>query len=139
MSSAAEDIFHESLAMVNRAIAKVHPGVSLQDMLAFGEFEQVVYMIWVASRIYFFDFYLPKRREDLLEELLHLNPVFAGKSEGIFDREEVIALVKMLADPISTALSSLRQGQTAIRGNLFEYILIPFGRLPEDVAVVVGA
>ncbi len=123
MSSTAESIFQESLAMVNQAIARIHPGTSLQDVLEAGEFEQAVYMIWVASRLYFFDLYLPKRREELLQELLRLNPMFSEKKEGTFTRQEVIALVTLLAEPISSALSSLRQGQTSIRGNLFEYII----------------
>lgn len=123
MTSAAKAIFEESVAMVDRAIAKVHPGTSIGDILRTGEFEQAVYMMWVASRLYFFDIYLPSRREDLLTRILQLNPVFASKTQGTFTREEVIALVKSLAEPVSSALSNLRQGQTAIRGNLFEYIL----------------
>ncbi len=123
MSSAAEDIFKKSLAMVNKAIAAVHPGISVQEVLAAGEFEQAVYMIWVASRLYFFDAYLPKRQEELMVKLLQLNPLFAEKKEGTFTRDEVIALVKLLAGPISRHLSGLRQGQTSTRGSLFEHIV----------------
>jgi len=109
--------------MVNQAIAAVHPGISVQEVLAAGEFEQAVYMIWVASRLYFFDTYLPKRQEELMVQLLQLTPLFAEKKEGTFTRDEVIALLKLLAAPISRHLSGLRQGQTSTRGNLFEYII----------------
>ncbi|MFQ6094486.1 MAG: hypothetical protein ACE5OR_17735 [bacterium] len=122
MSTEALSIFGQAIVAVNRAIDEVFPGLTIDHMVETGEFEQALYMIWVASRLYFFDEYLPKRREQLIEELLRVNPIFQAKANGTFTREEVIALVKALVDPISKGLSSLRQSQIPIRGSIFEYI-----------------
>jgi len=120
VSSQAALVFREALKMVNRAIGQVFPGLTLERVVTSGEFEQGVFMLWVAARIYLFDDYLPKRREELIEELLRLHPSF--QAQQVFTREEVAALLSSLVDAISSALGSLRQGQTSIRGNLFEHI-----------------
>lgn len=122
--SRAKDLFEEAVKLVNQSIINVKPGLEINLLLRRGYFEQVVFMLWVATRVVLYDRYLPKRRLEIVQELLQTHPALSDATKRVFTRSEVEQIISDCVEELAQKLSSLRQGTTAVRGKLFEHVLL---------------